>query len=79
MSEQEVSPELDEIRARIDSAAVAAESKVIGWRHHIHAHPELSNREAATAAFVTEHLRSLGLDEVRTGIAGHGVLQPEWS
>lgn len=69
-------PSLDvnAIRARIDAAAIAAESKVIQWRHHIHAHPELSNREAATAAFVAEHLRSLNLDEVRTGIAGHGVV-----
>lgn len=66
--------ELDEIRARIDAAATAAGPKVIEWRHHIHAHPELSNREAATAAFVADHLRSLGLDEVRTGIAGHGVV-----
>jgi amidohydrolase len=74
MPTQTPSPELDAIRTRIDAAAIDAESKVIDWRHHIHAHPELSNREAATAAFVAEHLRSLGLDEVRTGIAGHGVV-----
>lgn len=74
MSEQASSPEHEATRARIDAAAIAAEPKVIGWRHHLHAHPELSNREAATATFVTAHLRSLGLDEVRTGIAGYGVV-----
>ena len=74
MPAQSPSPEIDATRARIDAAAIAVESKVIDWRHHIHANPELSNREAATAAFVTEHLRSQGLDEVRTGIAGHGVV-----
>lgn len=74
MPTQSPSPQLDEVRARIDAAAIAVEPKVVDWRHHIHANPELSNREAATAAFVTEHLRSLGLDEVRTGIAGHGVV-----
>src|SRR5690606_19074236 len=47
---------------------------VIAWRHHIHQHPELSNRESATAQLIADHLRSLNLDEVRTGIAGHGVV-----
>ena len=32
------------------AAAEAVESKVIGWRHDIHEHPELSNREFETAA-----------------------------
>jgi amidohydrolase len=42
-------------------------------RHRIHQHPELGNREFETAALVTEHLRSLGL-EVRTGVAHTGVV-----
>ncbi len=69
-----VSSEIDVLRARIDAAAAVAEPHVIEWRHHFHAHPELSNREVATSAYVAEHLRSLGLDEVRTGIAGNGVV-----
>jgi amidohydrolase len=60
--------------ARIDESAANLEQRVIEWRHRIHANPELSNREAQTAAFITEHLRRLGLDEVRTGIAGHGIV-----
>jgi amidohydrolase len=74
MTELNPTSDLDAMRARIDAAASAAEPNVIEWRHHIHSNPELSNREAATAAFVAEHLRALGLDEVRTGIAGHGVV-----
>ncbi len=58
----------------VDTAAAAIESRVIAWRRDIHAHPELGNREFRTAALVAEHLRSLGLDEVRTDIAHTGVV-----
>lgn len=47
--------------------------KVIEWRRHIHQHPELSNREFKTAAYIAEHLRKLGL-EVQTGVAKTGVV-----
>lgn len=49
------------------------ESKVIEWRHDIHQHPELSNREFRTAKKVANHLQSLGL-EVETGVAHTGVV-----
>ena len=49
------------------------ESKVIEWRHDIHQHPELSNREFRTAKKVAKHLQSLGL-EVETGVAHTGVV-----
>ena len=58
---------------QIDALAHEIESKVIAWRHHLHANPELSNQEEQTAAYVAEHLRKLGL-EVQTGIAVHGVV-----
>ena len=58
---------------RIDALAHEIESKVIAWRHHLHAHPELSNQEEQTAAYVATHLRDLGL-EVQTGVAVHGVV-----
>lgn len=58
---------------RIDEMARTVEREVIAWRHHIHAHPELSNQEEHTAAYVADHLRGLGI-EVRTGVAGHGVV-----
>jgi amidohydrolase len=58
----------------IDAAATAIADEVIAWRHDIHAHPELGNREVRTAGLVADHLRSLGFDEVRTGIAHTGVV-----
>ncbi|MDA1368875.1 M20 metallopeptidase family protein [Glycomyces algeriensis] len=59
---------------RIDELTAELSDQLTAWRHDLHRHPELSNREVETARKVTEHLRSLGLDEVRTGIAGHGVV-----
>ena len=50
------------------------ESKVIEWRRDIHQNPELSNRETRTARLVADHLRAIGLDEVRTEIAHTGVV-----
>ena len=43
-------------------------------RHQIHAHPELGNREVATAALVADYLRALGFDDIRTGVAHTGVV-----
>lgn len=64
----------DEIREQLDRSSEKTAPQVIAWRRHLHRHPELSNREVQTARLVADHLRSLGLDEVRTGIAGHGVV-----
>ncbi|MVU75691.1 amidohydrolase [Nocardia sp. ET3-3] len=58
----------------LDTRASAVARQVVQWRHHLHEHPELSNREVNTAALITDHLKSLSLDEVRTDIAGHGVV-----
>jgi len=43
------------------------------WRHHLHAHPELSLRESETAAYVCAALSELGVD-YSAGIGGHGVV-----
>ncbi|WP_133511454.1 amidohydrolase [Candidatus Thiosymbion oneisti] len=58
----------------LEAAFAAVEPKVIEWRRDIHQHPELSNREFRTAKKVADHLRGLGFDEVRTGIAHTGVV-----
>lgn len=65
---------LTDLHLLVDQRIEAVVDQVIGWRHHLHAHPELSNREVNTAAFIADYLRSLGLDDVRTAIAGHGVV-----
>ena len=49
------------------------EQKVIDWRRDIHEHPELGNREVRTAALVTKHLKSLGI-EVQTNVGVTGVV-----
>ncbi len=58
----------------IDQACASVESAVVAWRRDLHQHPELGNREFRTAGIVADHLRALGLDEVRTGVAHTGVV-----
>jgi amidohydrolase len=60
--------------ALISDAATAMKPKLIETRRDFHQHPELSNREVRTGKIVAERLRALGLDEVKTGIAGNGVV-----
>ena len=62
------------LSSQIDAAAHDIEARLIAWRRDLHAHPELGNREFRTAAIVAEHLRALGFDEVRTGVAHTGVV-----
>lgn len=47
--------------------------KLTQWRQHLHAHPELSLQEKATAAFVQEKLTELGIP-FEAGIGGHGIV-----
>jgi amidohydrolase len=67
-------PTENALAARIEAGAAALEAKVLAWRRDFHAHPELGNREVRTSGIVAEHLRSLKLDEVRTGVAHTGVV-----
>ena len=59
---------------RIADAVARLAPAAVEQRHQIHQHPELGNREVETAKLVAAHLRSLGFDEVRTGIAHTGVV-----
>jgi amidohydrolase len=63
-------PDLDK---RVSAMVQDITPGLIALRRDIHAHPELSGREFRTSALVAEAFRKLGL-EVRTGIAGTGVL-----
>lgn len=58
----------------LDDAFARIEPKVIEWRRDIHQNPELGNREFRTAAKVADHLRALGFDDVKTGVAHTGVV-----
>src|SRR5690625_727854 len=46
---------------------------VIADRRHLHEHPELAFQEVQTAAFVAQRLSTLGVEEIRTGVAVTGV------
>ena len=46
---------------------------VVADRRHLHEHPELSFQEHETAKFVAQRLEALGVEDLRTGIAGTGV------
>lgn len=59
--------------ARLLAAANRAAPKAVEYRHDIHQHPELSNRETRTAALVADRLRALGM-EATTGVAKTGVV-----
>jgi len=63
-----------DLAARVPQLTQEAMPSVIQWRRDFHAHPELSNREERTAAKVAEHLRAMGVDQIKTGVAHHGVV-----
>ena len=62
------------LRAEIDRLAADLHPKVVETRRDLHRHPELGYRETRTAALVADRLRSLGFDEVRTGVGKTGVV-----
>ena len=57
----------------IDAAAKSLQPKILAWRRDIHKNPELGNRETRTAAKVAAHLKAMGLEDIRTGVAHTGV------
>jgi len=59
--------------SRIQTLASETAPMVRQWRHHIHAHPELSFQETETAAFVSARLSEMGIP-FQAGIAGTGVV-----
>lgn len=60
--------------ARISIAAEGLRAKLIEQRRDFHMHPELPNREERTARVIAARLRELGLDEIRTNVAHHGIV-----
>jgi amidohydrolase len=58
---------------RIAREAESIRAALIAQRRDFHMHPELSNREERTARVVAERLRALGLTDIKTGVARHGV------
>ena len=48
--------------------------EITKWRRYLHQHPELMFDVHETAAFVTDKLRSFGVDEITAGIGRAGVV-----
>ena len=59
---------------RLEAHAASLQAQVIAWRRDFHANPELGNQEVRTSGIVADHLRRLGLDDVRVGVAKTGVV-----
>jgi metal-dependent amidase/aminoacylase/carboxypeptidase family protein len=49
-------------------------SEMSDIRKQLHRHAELAHGERKTAAIVTEMLREAGVEQIREGIGGHGLL-----
>ncbi|HEX6729297.1 MAG TPA: amidohydrolase, partial [Pyrinomonadaceae bacterium] len=58
---------------QVARAAEALRQKLVDQRRDFHMNPELSNREVRTSRVVAEKLKALGLTDIKTGIARHGV------
>jgi amidohydrolase len=61
-------------QAEIDRAVERILPRITEIRHHIHQNPELSNREHETAQLVADYLRSIGFENIQTGVAHTGVV-----
>ncbi len=64
----------DDVYQKVVSLSNDSNADVVQWRRHMHAHPELSNRETETSRFVAERLREIGVDDIKTNVAHHGVV-----
>ena len=49
-------------------------AEITGWRHHLHANPELMYEVHETAAFVVDRLKEMGIEDITTGIGKTGVV-----
>jgi amidohydrolase len=66
--------EIHQLWMEVEKLVEEVAPMVVELRRDIHAHPELANREERTARVVAEMLRKVGLKEIRTGVAHHGVV-----
>lgn len=47
--------------------------ELVKWRRHIHHNPEIGFETPETEEFIAKTLREMGIEEIRQGIAGHGL------
>lgn len=58
---------------RIKEIEAHVRDAYMGYYRHFHQNPEPSYQEERTAAFVADRLRELPLENIKTGVGGHGV------
>ena len=61
------------MQSKIKDIVDTSMKKMVSWREHLHAHPELSFQEVNTSAFVASSLEELGIP-YQHGIAGTGIV-----
>ena len=61
------------LQFKIKKIVDASFKKILSWRNHLHANPELSFQEVNTSAFVASNLKELGIP-YQHGIAGTGLV-----
>ena len=59
---------------QINQLAEQLRPTVVAERRDFHMHPELSNREVRTQKVIVAKLQELGLSEIRSNVAHHGVV-----
>jgi amidohydrolase len=64
---------MDQIKKKIRALSKENLQQFISWRRHLHAHPELSMQEHATAAFVSARLTEMNIKH-QTGVAQTGIV-----
>ena len=57
----------------IQKRAREIENEIITWRRELHAMPELKMETVKTESYIVTQLEKIGVDEIRSGIGGHGV------
>jgi amidohydrolase len=60
--------------AEIDRATESLRPNLVAQRRDFHMHPELGYHEVRTSQIVLERLRALGLTDIRTNVAVHGIV-----
>ena len=61
------------MKAQTVRDAEMQKEKIVAFRRALHRIPEVQGETVKTEAFIAETLRDLGIEEVRTGVGGHGV------
>lgn len=61
------------LKNKIQTLAQNIHKQVVGFRRHLHQHPELSFQEHETAIFIQKRLSELGI-EMQTNVGGLGVV-----